>query len=156
LVLTEAADLQQELAVLGELQEVGVLVAVAADPDVALIVDVDAVVRLRPLVALAWSAPRAHEIAIGVELQHRRRLFAAVRARWRALRAFSVVVPGGGPAVYDPDVILLIGPHADRVAEQARERFWPERIDFEDRRLHHIALRLGRVLQNHLTQAESG
>ena len=56
-VLAGVADLQQELAVLGELQDVGVLLAVAADPDVALVVDVDAVVRLRPFVALAPGRP---------------------------------------------------------------------------------------------------
>ena len=41
------ADLQQELAVLGELQDVRVGAAVAADPDVALVVDEDAVVARR-------------------------------------------------------------------------------------------------------------
>ena len=63
--VAELADLQQELAVLGELQDVRVLLAVAADPDVALVVDVDAVVRLRPLVALARAAPGATRLPAG-------------------------------------------------------------------------------------------
>ena len=37
--------------------------AVAADPDVAFVVDRDAVVRVRPVVALTGTAPMAHEIA---------------------------------------------------------------------------------------------
>ena len=53
LFLPLPADLHEELAVLRELQDVRVGAAVAADPDVALVVDGDAVVRLGPLVALA-------------------------------------------------------------------------------------------------------
>ena len=48
-----------------ELQDVRVLVAVAADPDVVLVVDRDAVVRRRPLVALAGTAPVADELPAG-------------------------------------------------------------------------------------------
>src|SRR5262245_11974698 len=66
LVAAELADLEEEFAFLGELQDVRVLLAVAADPDVAFVVDVDAVVGLRPLVALAGSAPRFGEVAVGV------------------------------------------------------------------------------------------
>ena len=55
-----------------------VLLAVAADPDVAFVIDVDAVVRLRPLVAVARPAPGAHQIARLVEDQHRRRAAAAL------------------------------------------------------------------------------
>ena len=50
------ADLHQELAVLRELQHHAVAAAVAADPDVALVVDGDAVVRRRPLIAVAVAA----------------------------------------------------------------------------------------------------
>jgi hypothetical protein len=45
------ADLQQELALPRELQDVRVLVAARAQPDVVLVVDVDAVLELRPFVA---------------------------------------------------------------------------------------------------------
>ena len=55
-ILAEVAHLHQEFSVLGELQDLGVLGAVAADPDVALIVDVDAVIGFRPLVSLPRAA----------------------------------------------------------------------------------------------------
>src|SRR6185295_17799755 len=73
------ADLHQELAVLRELQDVAVVgAAVAADPDVALAVDLQAVVRRRPLVAgTILAAPAAQEIALLIELHDRRRLLAA-------------------------------------------------------------------------------
>ena len=58
-VLAEVADLQQELAVLGEFEDVRVLLAVAADPDIALVVDMDAVVRLRPLDSPRPGRPRS-------------------------------------------------------------------------------------------------
>src|SRR5262249_9344820 len=51
LALAELADLHQELAVLGELEDMGVLLAVAADPDIALVVDMNTVVGLRPFIA---------------------------------------------------------------------------------------------------------
>src|SRR5205814_6839185 len=101
------ADLQEELAVLGELQDhvvaerlraaglpfllLAVLsrgglpapgrrraAAVAADPHVAAVVDRDAVVRVGPVVALSRPAPVADEIAGGVELENRRRRRAAL------------------------------------------------------------------------------
>src|SRR5262249_11228043 len=56
-VVAEGATLQQELAVLGELEDMRVLLAVAADPDVAFVVNVNAMVGLRPLVAGAGTAP---------------------------------------------------------------------------------------------------
>jgi len=43
-----------------------------------------------------------------------------------------------GAAMDDPDVILLVDPHADGPAEQpmVRQGLWPQRIDFEHRGLH--------------------
>src|SRR5215218_3544123 len=75
------ADLQHELAVAGELQDVAVLIAVRREPDEALVVDVDAVLVLRPVVALARAAPGLDEIALGIELEHRGGGLAALRAR---------------------------------------------------------------------------
>jgi hypothetical protein len=148
------ADLQQELAVLGELEDLGVLLAVAADPHITLVVDVDAVIGLRPLVALAGAAPCVHQFAVRIEGQHRRRAAAALGDRRIELGAFLIVVERGGAAVDDPDIVLLVGPDPDRHAEQALERLGPERIDFEHRRLHIRALRLGLVLQHRLADAE--
>ena len=55
----------------------------------------------------------------------------------------------------DPDVVLLVDPHADRHAEQPVERLRPERIDLEHRGLHVRALCLRLVLQHRLTDAEA-
>ena len=52
------ADLHQELSLPRELQDVRVLVAPGAKPDMVLRVDVDAVLELRPFVALTGPAPR--------------------------------------------------------------------------------------------------
>ena len=46
---------------------------VAADPDEALVVDMDAVLALAAIVAAARAAPGLDEIARGVEHHHRRR-----------------------------------------------------------------------------------
>ena len=51
------ADLQHELSVLGEFQHLAVIVAVAADPDKPLVVDIDAVFVFEPVVALSRPAP---------------------------------------------------------------------------------------------------
>src|SRR6516225_2711983 len=57
LVAAEMADLHQELAVLGEFEDLRVLLAVAADPDIALVVDMDAVIGRWPFIAVAGPAP---------------------------------------------------------------------------------------------------
>ena len=67
-------------------------VAVAADPDVALVVHGDAVVRRRPLEALAGAAPVAQQVAGLVELEHRRRAGAALAGRRRQLGPFSLLL----------------------------------------------------------------
>src|SRR5262249_44422226 len=149
LVVAEAAELEQELAVLGELEDMRVLLAVAADPDVALVVDEDAVVRLGPLVALPWPAPVPQQIARLVELEHRRRAAAAFAGRRIDLGAALVGVQRRRAAVDDPDMVLVIDPHADGHAKQpvVRQRLRPERIDFERRRADELALvRLVRLL----------
>src|SRR5262249_44873547 len=51
------ADLQHEFALARELQILAVLLAVAADPDEALVVDAHAVLVLRPVVAGSWTVP---------------------------------------------------------------------------------------------------
>src|SRR5437870_2361469 len=77
--LAGAADLHQELALGRELEDLVVLVAVAREPDVALRIDVDAVLAFRPLVARARAAPAAQVLAARVEFgDWRERLAAAV------------------------------------------------------------------------------
>src|SRR5882672_7089811 len=155
LVVAVLAHLQQELAVLGELQHLRVLCAVAADPDVALVVDEDAVVRLRPLVARSRAAPVPHQVAGLVEHQHRRRAAAALAGRRIELQALLVVVVRGRAAVDDPDVVLLVDPDADRHAEQpvVGQGLGPQWIDFEHRRLHDLRL-VGLTVEERLRAAE--
>ena len=52
------ADLQHELAVHGELEQLAVLLAVAGEPDEIVVVDEDAVLALRPLVARRPGPPQ--------------------------------------------------------------------------------------------------
>ena len=87
----DAADLRYELAVEGEFQDRVVVVGVAADPDEAFLVDLDAVLAPDPFIAVAGAAPGAQQIAVGVEFQHRRRRDAAFRTRRRQRRALLVV-----------------------------------------------------------------
>src|SRR5262249_54533619 len=113
LVAAEVADLHQELAVIGELEDVGILLTIAADPHIALVVDMDAVVRLRPLVTLARSAPGPQQRAVGVVDEDRRGGAAALGNRRVELGAALVVVQAAGAAMNDPDVVELVDPDAD-------------------------------------------
>ena len=119
------ADLQQELAVFGEFQDVGVGGAIAADPDIALVVDENPVVGVRPLVPFAGSAPVPQEVARLIEFED----------RWSAGAAFAglqlerllVVGERGGAAMDDPDVVVGFDKNADRHSQNPviRERFGP-------------------------------
>src|SRR5205085_2301574 len=102
LVLALMARLHDELAILGEFQDLRVLGAVAAEPDVALVVDGHAVHRLRPLVALTGRAPGVHDIAVRTDRHYRRCRPAADRGRRIELGALLVVVERGTAAVHDP------------------------------------------------------
>ncbi len=73
------ADLHDELAVVGELQNhvVGATVrsharpaAVAADPYESLPIDPDAVLALGPVVAVARAAPALDQCSVAIELEH--------------------------------------------------------------------------------------
>ena len=148
--LPHVAHLHQELAVLGELQDLGVFLAVAADPHVAFVVDVDAVIRFRPLVALPRSAPVPDQVARLIELKDRRGRTAALGDGRLEFEPSFVVVQPARAAMNDPDVVLLIDPHADGPAEQPviRQRLRPQRIDFEHRRLDGASLRVRLILQH--------
>src|SRR5207237_3634720 len=125
------ADLTDELSLRGELQEL-VAVIVAADPDVAILVDMQAVLVLHPLVPRTGPAPVTQQIALGIELHHRRRRLAAFVFGRVFLRAFLVVEQGRG-TMQDPDVIV----GADRDAGDLSQdpvlwkRLWPERLGLE-------------------------
>ena len=55
--------------------------AIATDPDIALVVDIDAVVGRRPVIAVTRAAPMADQVASGIELKDRGRSCAALRLR---------------------------------------------------------------------------
>ena len=113
-----------------------VVVAVAGDPDVALLVDVNAVLGLRPFVARARPAPAPEQLAVGGELQHRRRRDAAARLGRILLRALLVVDQRRRP-VDDPDVVLAVDGDAGDLAEDpfVGQGLGPERINGELGRL---------------------
>ena len=108
---------------------------VAADPHVAFVVDGDAMVRLRPVVARSRPTPMTDERSVLREFQHRRRGRAALRGGRIGRRMLLARLERPG-AMNDPDVILAIHRHADRLAEYpvVGERLGPERVDLEPRR----------------------
>src|SRR5207248_3495126 len=122
--------------------------AVPANPDVAFVVDGDAVIRVGPVVALARSTPVADQVAGGVELENRRRRSAALRGRRRG-RGVDLAGLEGSRAMDDPHVILCVDRNADRLTENpfVRQRLRPQRIDFEARRLERLWLGLPRAVR---------
>jgi hypothetical protein len=95
-VLPLPADLEQKPPAARELQDLRVLLAAAAEPDVVLVIDVDPVLEIGPLVPVIGTAPRRDDVSLGIEFQHRRRR-APDRPRF-------VRLEGGGP-MDDPDVV---------------------------------------------------
>ena len=109
-----ASDLHQELAGGGELEDVRVGVtlrvispAVAADPHVVLVIDGDAMVGIRPHVALGGTAPMSDKIAGRIELEDRRRRHAALVGglRIRGRTHLGAGIQGRATTMNDPHVI---------------------------------------------------
>jgi hypothetical protein len=126
------ADLQHEPAVARELQHLRHRAAgTAADPDVARVIDVDAVLAdahagFRPVVAFPRPAPRPHDVAVRVELDHRRRGVTA-QARRRAGGRSELARRQAPRPMHDPDVIPVVHgdardlPHRPVVRQVPRE-----------------------------------
>src|SRR4029453_7333686 len=94
--------------------------AVAAKPDEALGVGVDAVLGLWPIVALPWPAPALDEVAGLVEFEHRRR------------RLVALVGPHAGRALQDPGMATVIDRDTRHLAPHIFARqLGPGWIDFE-------------------------
>src|SRR5688572_4812748 len=118
----------------------------AADPDIAGAIDGQPLIRFRPFVSLARTAPVARETAVRREYENVRRRHAAF-ARRRRLRSADLGAPVEAVAVLlrrirlraveDIYVVARIDRHPDGGADQpaVRQRLRPERIDLEDRRL---------------------
>src|SRR5712691_474218 len=136
-VLSVATQLHQEFPILGEFQDVGVTLAVAAEPHVALVIDVDPVRPFRPLVARSRAAPGSDQVAGLVEHHYGRGRAAALGDGRLQLEPLFVVVQPSRAAMNDPDVILLVDPHSDGPAEQPviRQGLRPQRVHFKRRRL---------------------
>ncbi len=126
------ADLQHEPAVHGELEDLAVVLVVAGEPDEIVVVDVDAVLALRPIVTGPRPAPVADEIPRGVEHQHGRRRSAALGLRRILLGRALALVERAGP-LHHPNMVESVDPDAGHLPEQpvVGQRLRPERIDHE-------------------------
>src|SRR6266849_4794284 len=146
-------ELLDELAVLGTLQDFVVVDVIAADPHVTLAVDGDAMVRDRPVVPLTGAPEMTQQVARLIELEDRRRGFAAFALGRVLLRPTLGPIERGAAAVNNPHVVLRIDRHADRRAEQPVVRQWlgPQGIDFKPRSLSGaLGLRLDPSLEHAL------
>ena len=132
LTLVAVTDLHDELAVLSELEQLvignrlepGQTIGgaiISANPYEALVVDMDAVLALRPFVAITRSTPSFDVVACRVEHDH----------RWRSIgRLLRLECPR---TVQDPDVILRINRNTRGVSQLPFGRHLrPRTIHFED------------------------
>ena len=122
----------QEFAVARELQDVGVVRPVSADPDVVHVVDRDPVVRAGPHVLVGGASPRVDEVALGIELEHRGRGPAAFPDRRVGVGpAFGAL--GEVAAVHDEHMVARVDTDPDGRPEHPviRQLVRPEWIDFE-------------------------
>ena len=129
LALTLGAELLQESALGRELQQHVVGDAASANPDDVLVVDGNAVLGDRPVIALTGSAPRVDELSAGIEFEHRRR---GPRLQCRRDRARTME---------NPDVVTAVHRHRRHHAHHpVVGQLRPERVDFEDRHAPGCAL----------------
>jgi hypothetical protein len=130
----DLANLRDELAIKREFQDRAVIVGIAADPDKAPLVNLNAVLAPHPFVALARAAPGSQQVAVDIKLQHRRRRHAAYRAR-RIERCAFLVVGQRAWTVDHPDIPLPVDGDAADLADDPAvgQRLWPGGIDGESR-----------------------
>ena len=132
LALALVPDLQQKLPVSCELQDLRILCVVATGPDVTSVIDVESVLRQRPLVTGARAPEVPQEVARLIELENLWRRYATF-AGWRLrCRAFFGGCEGRRPVKY-PDMVIGIGRQADDRTHNPVIRQWfrPHRIDLE-------------------------
>src|SRR6185437_2131442 len=129
---TGLADLQHEFSVLGKFQHLAVVVAIAAEPDEALVIDIDAMLVLEPVIALARATPGAQHVPFLVKFDHRRRRHAAFGAWWNERRRLFIIGERAR-ALDDPDVVLRIDRYACSLPHDpvVGERFGPRSVDLE-------------------------
>ena len=115
--------------------------AVAADPDVALVVDVDAVVRLGPFVALARAAPARTRLPAGSNSSTggaaRSIRLGGLSSAPRLVRRAASPAPRWMIQTWSCSSTHTPIVHAEQPV--VRQRLRPQRIDLEHRRLHAAA-----------------
>jgi hypothetical protein len=133
LALVAVPDLHDEFAVLGELQQLIVgnrfearqtirWTIVSADPNEAFGIDMDSMLTLRPFKTVSRSAPRLHEIAIGVKDHH----------RWRS--HWSLIWFERARTVQKPNIVLRVDGETGSIAQLPFGwNFRPSFIHFESR-----------------------
>ena len=123
------ANLQQELTGSGELEDLGVLVSVAADPHVVFRIDEDAVFVVGPLPGLSGdrTAPGLHHVAGLIEFDDGGGGHAAIRF---AIGAVLVVIGQRARTMDDPDMIAGVDGDAGNFTQHPviGKRLGPERI----------------------------
>jgi len=126
------ADLEEKFPRLRELQDVGIHRAVAADPDVVLVIDEHAVLVVGPFVARRRPSPPLNKVACHVEFEDWRRRNTAIRLRRVESGVLIVVVESSGAAVH-PNVIVRIDKDTANLAEHpiVGQRLRPEWIRLE-------------------------
>ena len=110
------ADLLQEFSLRRKFQNLMVFLIIAGEPYIARPIDEDAVLALRPVVALARSSPGGQEISLGIKLQHRWRGLAAFGCRRILHRALFVINQRAG-AMHKPDMVVRIDCNAGHLTE---------------------------------------
>src|SRR5579864_3322210 len=129
------ANLQNKFPLARELDCLTVFSAVAGNPNVSGMVDEDAVLRTRPVIAGTRSAPGFEKIALGIKYENRRRGNAAFGSRGSLGRA-EIILRVRTRTLQHPDMVLPIHGHPADLAHDpvVRQLFWPGRIYFECRR----------------------
>src|SRR4029434_9240604 len=87
---------------------------VAANPNIPFVVDGDAVIGIRPLIAFPFSAPMVKQVSGLVEFENRRRRNAALRAG-RIRRRIDFLFFQRSATMNNPHMILRVDRHADGV-----------------------------------------
>ena len=131
------ADLHQKFSALAKLQNLCVTLAITTDPDIAFVIDGNAMVGDRPLVAFSFTAPVANEVAPLIELQNGWSRETARGGRWICQRVSFLLRKRFGP-MNDPDVVLSINRDANGRTDAPMVRQWlrPQRVHLKHWRLH--------------------
>src|SRR5882672_7816667 len=180
LALERMPDLHQEFSVLRELQDLivrigarltrfrhvagpGILqfgihgAAVSANPNVPFEVDCNSVVRVRPVVTLAGTAPVFKKVAGLIEFKNGRRGHATIRAR-RIRVAVGFLRFERSPSMNDPDIVLRVHRYTDRHSNHpmVRQRLRPHRVHLKHGRLDGGGLDSDLFLQHDRSYSEPG